>query len=57
MTHQTVSLGKYWKLFPTTLKRGFPARLFKFDVIKYLPEMFIIFILSYKTGESVVFFF
>ena len=20
MTHQTVSLGKYWKLFPTTLK-------------------------------------
>ena len=21
MTHQTVSLGKYWKLFPTTLKK------------------------------------
>ena len=21
MTHQTVSLGKYWKLFPTTLRR------------------------------------
>ena len=37
MTHQTVSLGKNWKLFPTTLKRGFLARLFTFAVIKYLP--------------------
>ena len=39
-----------WSEFCPSL--SFQPVYFDFAVIKYLPLMFIIFILSYKTGES-----